>query len=121
MAFFDKLNDLANTATEKASCAIESGKTAISINREEKKINEYTCKIGEIVVQRLDCGMEPDSEISPLYDCIIAAREEIERLKCQQGDDGAWHPIEDEQIICCSCGCSNPPGTNFCGRCGAKL
>ena len=63
MAFFDKLNDLAATATEKASSAIESGKTAITVNREEKKIQDYTCQIGEIIVKRLDCGMEPDSEI----------------------------------------------------------
>lgn len=121
MAFFDKLNDLANTATEKANSAIESGKTAISINREEKKISEYTCKIGEIIVKRIDCGMEPDDEISQLYDCIVMAREEIERLKCQQGDDSAWHPIKEDQKMCGSCGYSNPPGTKFCGGCGNKL
>ena len=79
MAFFDKLNDLANTATEKASSAIESGKTAISIKQEEKKIQDFTCQIGSIIVKKLDSGMEPDSEISELYDRILAARREIEK------------------------------------------
>ncbi len=45
MAFFDKLNDLANTATEKACSAIESGKTAISVNREEKKYRTLPAKL----------------------------------------------------------------------------
>ncbi len=123
MAFFDKLNDLAATATEKASSAIESGKTAINVSREEKKIQDFTCQIGEIIVKRLDCGMEPDSEICDLYQCILAARKEIEKLQAEQG---ALKPQPEEccgqqPVYCGQCGESNPPGTRFCGACGARL
>ena len=121
MAFFDKLNDLAATATEKASSAIESGKTAITVNREEKKIQDYTCQIGEIIVKRLDCGMEPDSEICELYHCILAARQEIERLQSEQCEPPVQECCGEQPIYCNHCGESNPTGTRFCGACGARL
>lgn len=121
MAFFDKLNDLANTATEKASSAIESGKTAISVNREEKKIQDYTCQIGEVIVKRLDCGMEPDSEISELYACILAARQEIEKLRAEQCEPIQQECCGEQPVYCSNCGESNPTGTRFCGACGARL
>ncbi|MEY8295571.1 hypothetical protein AAK943_01250 [Emergencia timonensis] len=122
MAFFDKLNDLANTATEKACSAIESGKTAISVNREEKKIQDFTCQIGEVIVNRLDNGMKPDPELSELYHCILAARREIERLQSEQCEPPCQECCPEERpIFCCHCGQSNPPGTLFCGGCGARL
>ena len=121
MAFFDMLNDLANTATEKAGSAIENGKAAISISREEKKIRGFSCQIGEIIVNRLDCGMEPDPEIRGLYNCILAARREIERLRSETCEPSCEECCTEEPILCPHCGQGNPPGSLFCCGCGTRL
>ena len=54
MALRDKLNSLAAEAASKANTAIENGKLSLKINNEEKKIDEFTLNIGELVLDKLD-------------------------------------------------------------------
>ncbi|MFQ7739414.1 MAG: hypothetical protein ACLRJC_17565, partial [Emergencia timonensis] len=75
-----------------------------------------------VIVNRLDNGMKPDPELSELYHCILAARREIERLQSEQCEPPCQECCPEERpIFCCHCGQSNPPGTLFCGGCGARL
>ena len=75
MALRDKLNSLAAEAASKANTAIENGKLSLKINNEEKKIDEFTLNIGELVLDKLDGGETFDDEIMALYSSIQAARE----------------------------------------------
>lgn len=79
MALRDKLNSLAAEAASKANTAIENGKLSLKINNEEKKIDEFTLNIGELVLDKLDGGETFDDEIMALYSSIQAAREVIAR------------------------------------------
>ena len=63
MALRDKLNSLAAEAASKANTAIENGKLSLKINNEEKKIDEFTLNIGELVLDKLDGGETFDDEI----------------------------------------------------------
>ncbi len=122
MAFLDKMGDaltnLAATATEKAGSAIESGKLALKISGEERKISEATMKLGELLLARIDDGESYDEEIAVIYDEVRAARQAIDEAKAQQQD-------KDEEAVeegtCPNCGQVNAPGTRFCSQCGSKL
>ena len=81
MALRDKLNSLAAEAASKANTAIENGKLSLKINNEEKKIDEFTLNIGELVLDKLDGGETFDDEIMALYSSIQAAREVIARAR----------------------------------------
>lgn len=122
MEFFNKMGDaltnLAATATEKAGSAIESGKLALKISGEEKKISEATMRLGEIFLARLDACQGFDEEVMEVYDQIRAARETITEIRSQQKDDEI---VITEEGVCPTCGQANEPGTRFCCQCGAKL
>ena len=47
-----KANSLAKDAASKANTAIENGKLSLKINNEEKKIDEFTLNIGELILER---------------------------------------------------------------------
>ena len=72
MALRDKLNSLAAEAASKANTAIENGKLSLKINNEEKKIDEFTLNIGELVLDKLDGGETFDDAIMALYSSIQA-------------------------------------------------
>lgn len=114
MAFFDKLNKMANVATEKASGAIEVGKLNLKINTEEKKIEEATKEIGTCLLRSLDAGQDYDEAIMQLYEEIKTARAAIASIKAELANiTGA--------LICATCSAKNPPESKFCRECGAKL
>ena len=48
-----KANSLAKDAASKANTAIENGKLSLKINNEEKKIDEFTLNIGELILDQL--------------------------------------------------------------------
>ena len=72
-----KANSLAKDAASKANTAIENGKLSLKINNEEKKIDEFTLNIGELILDQLDGGETFDDEIMALYSSIQAARDVI--------------------------------------------
>lgn len=71
-----KANSLQRRAS-KANTAIENGKLSLKINNEEKKIDEFTLNIGELILDQLDGGETFDDEIMALYSSIQAARDVI--------------------------------------------
>lgn len=114
MAFLDKLNRMANVATEKASGAIEVGKLNLKINAEEKKIEESTTKIGDCLLRSLDADQEYDEGIMQLYEEIKTSRAVIASIKAELASiSGA--------LLCPSCSAKNPSESRFCRECGAKL
>ena len=92
MALRDKLNSLAAEAASKANTAIENGKLSLKINNEEKKIDEFTLNIGELVLDKLDGGETFDDEIMALYSSIQAAREVIAQPSRGRGRRGCPFP-----------------------------
>ncbi|MCX7771918.1 MAG: zinc ribbon domain-containing protein [Clostridia bacterium] len=114
MAFFDKLNNFANAASEKASGAIEIGKLNLKLGTEEKKIDDATMKLGASFLERLDAGSEYDEAILAIYEEIKASRAAIASIKAELANlTGA--------MICTSCHAKNPPESKYCRECGNKL
>ena len=109
MALRDKLNSLAAEAASKANTAIENGKLSLKINNEEKKIDEFTLNIGELVLDKLDGGETFDDEIMALYSSIEASRQG------EEAEEDALSPT------CSSCGAALSQEDNFCAHCGVKV
>ncbi len=103
MAFFDKLSDLAKTASEKTSNAIESGKLHAKISAEERNITTITAKIGAYYLSKLDEGEELDEKVMNMYQGILDSRAVIEATKAdlevlngpKASEDEAEEPSED--------------------------
>ena len=106
MALRDKLNSLAAEAASKANTAIENGKLSLKINNEEKKIDEFTLNIGELVLDKLDGGETFDDEIMALYSSIQAAREVIARARADIEASRQGEEAEEDALspTCSSCG-----------------
>lgn len=120
-----KANTLASEAASKANTAIETGKLSLKINNEEKKIDEFTLNIGELILDKLDNGETLDDEIMALYSSIQASREviagaraEIE-AKRQAGEAG--EADFTTAAACTSCGEPLAQDANFCSNCGTKV
>jgi len=114
MAFFDKLNDLANAAGEKASGALEIGKLNLKLNSEEKKITEATEAIGACLLRSLDAGQDYDEAIMALYQEIKASRASIASMQAEIANLSGT-------VLCSACAAKNPPDSKYCRACGAKL
>ena len=109
MALRDKLNSLAAEAASKANTAIENGKLSLKINNEEKKIDEFTLNIGELVLDKLDGGETFDDEIMALYSSIQAAREVIARARADIEASRQGEEAEEDALspTCSSCGAAS--------------
>ena len=103
-----KANSLAKDAASKANTAIENGKLSLKINNEEKKIDEFTLNIGELILDQLDGGETFDDEIMALYSSIQAARDVITAARAGPA-------------VCESCGMPLTEDANYCANCGAKV
>ena len=123
MALRDKLNSLAAEAASKANTAIENGKLSLKINNEEKKIDEFTLNIGELVLDKLDGGETFDDEIMALYSSIQAAREVIARARADIEASRQGEEAEEDALspTCSSCGVALSQEDNFCAHCGVKV
>ena len=80
----------------KANTAIENGKLSLKINNEEKKIDEFTLNIGELILDQLDGGETFDDEIMALYSSIQAARDVITAARADIEEDTVlqWAHLE---------------------------
>ena len=114
-----KANSLAKDAASKANTAIENGKLSLKINNEEKKIDEFTLNIGELILDQLDGGETFDDEIMALYSSIQAARADIEANRQSAGP--ADEDVDDGPAVCESCGMPLTEDANYCANCGAKV
>lgn len=113
-----KANSLAKDAASKANTAIENGKLSLKINNEEKKIDEFTLNIGELILDQLDGGETFDDEIMALYSSIQAARDDIE---ANRQSAGPAEDVDDGPTVCESCGMPLTENANYCANCGAKV
>ena len=125
MALRDRLTSIATTVGGRANNAIENGKLNLKINGEERKIDEYTLHIGELIVERLDAGEAFDDEIAALYASIQASRDVIAAAKAdievnRQENEAmkkAAAPDAPEDPVCPACGtrCGTCPRGEACG------
>lgn len=125
MAFRDKLNNLAATATNKANSAIENGKLALRISNEERKISELTQTMGELLLDELDAGATFNDEIMALYSSIVSARESIACSKAEIDANRQAEEVIDVDVVvsstCEACGAALLENANFCPKCGTKV
>lgn len=121
-----KANSLAKDAASKANTAIENGKLSLKINNEEKKIDEFTLNIGELILDQLDGGETFDDEIMALYSSIQAARDVITAARAdieanRQSAGTVPEEEEDGPAVCAACGMPLTEDANYCANCGAKV
>lgn len=114
MAFWDKINNIAATASEKASGAIEVGKLNLKLATEEKKTEELTFQIGSTLLLRLDAGQEFEETIMALYEEVKTSRAAVASLHAEIANLTG-------SVICSSCQEKNPVDSKFCRECGSKL
>ena len=120
-----KANSLAKDAASKANTAIENGKLSLKINNEEKKIDEFTLNIGELILDQLDGGETFDDEIMALSSSIQAARDVITAaradIEANRQSAGPAEDVDDGPTVCESCGMPLTENANYCANCGAKV
>lgn len=126
MELFDKLTSLTVAAAERANNAIEAGRLSLKINSEESNILGLTLDIGELMVEKLDNGLDfDDDEIKALYASIQATRQTIADY---QAEIVANRPAAEEKAdpgeegpVCSQCGAPLAPDARFCDQCGTKV
>ncbi len=114
MVFWDKLNNIAATAGEKASGAIEIGKLNLKLGTEEKKIEDLIIQLGSTLLLNLDAGQAYDETIMALYEEVKAARAAIASLHAEIANLTG-------SLLCPSCQEKNPADSKFCRECGTNL
>lgn len=122
MAFLDKINDFAKTATEKTNNVIESTKLSVKVDSEQHNLNSIIQKIGEYYVAKLDAGETLDEEVMSMYEGVVASRNtiaemraEIESLKGPKAEAEA-----SEAKFCPYCGKELDITAKFCLNCGKQ-
>ena len=126
MAFLDKINDFAKTATEKTNNAIETAKLSAKIDSEQRSLNDIIRKIGEHYVAKIDAGEVLDEEVMAIYEGVLASRKtiaelraEIESLKTPKNPEGG--SAEDSSCkFCPYCGKELDVSAKFCLNCGKQ-
>lgn len=114
MAFWDKINNIAATAGEKASGVIEVGKLNLKLAAEEKKIEALTYQLGSSLLVSLDAGQEFEETIMALYEEMKASRAALASLHAEIANLTG-------SVICPSCLEKNPVDSKFCRECGSKF
>ena len=116
-----RANTLAAGAASKANAAIENSRLNLKISGEEKKIDAYTLNLGQLLLDQLDAGPDPqDDEIKALYAAIQACRQVIAQARAdieanRQSGSG------DAAPSCPNCGREVAVEDRFCSQCGARL
>ena len=109
MAFLDKINDFAKTATEKTNNAIETTKLSAKIDSEQRTLNDIIRKIGEYYVARIDAGETLDEEVMAIYEGVLASRNKITEMRSEiESLKAPKAPAEDSS-------------SKFCPYCGKNL
>lgn len=128
MAFFDKINDFAKTATEKTNNVIETTKLSAKIESEQRGINALVQKIGEYYVAKIDAGETLDEEVMAIFEGILNGRKnieemraEIETIKAPKEEVPAAEKEDSSNMkLCVSCGKEISADAKFCLNCGAQ-
>ena len=134
MAFFDKLNQIAKSATDIANEAIDSGKGMAKIKKEQYNIAEQYKKIGQYYYQQRTAGMTLAPEVEEFCVAVDLSKATIAELEEQMREAKTAQPDETDEVPCadvdvpvfeeCSCpkcGAAVAADALFCGKCGEKL
>ncbi len=129
MAIFNKLGDIAKSASKSAGDAIEISKLTAKIRAEKASIDQVKIDIGEIIWQQYADGEELTAALAELCEKIkdgLAAIEILENsiASIKEGEAAPppkpEAPAETTGLFCPSCGERIAPNSRFCGSCGAK-
>lgn len=119
MALFDKINDLAKSASEKTNNVIETTKLNNRISAEEKNIAAITSKIGQYYVSKLDADETLPDDVMSMFEGIKASREIIMATRAEIDSLNAPKPAETGSKFCTKCGAKLDAEARFCMSCGA--
>ena len=111
MAFLDKINDFAKTATEKTNNVIETTKLSAKVEAEQRNLNAIVRKIGEYYVAKIDSGETLDEEVMAIYEGVLASRKAIAEMRADMENLKAPKTTVSE----------NPSEAKFCPYCGKQL
>lgn len=124
MAFLDKINDFARTATEKTNNVIETTKLTAKVDAEQKNLNAIIQKIGEYYVARIDAGEVLDDEVMAIYEGVLTSRKAISEMKAEIETIKAPKPSAEEKPgeakFCPFCGKQLDVSAKFCLNCGKQ-
>lgn len=111
MAFLDKINDFAKTATEKTNNVIETTKLSAKVEAEQRNLNAIVRKIGEYYVAKIDSGETLDEEVMAIYEGVLSSRKAIAEMRADMENLKAPKTTVSE----------NPSEAKFCPYCGKQL
>lgn len=124
MAFLDKINDFAKTATEKTNNAIETTKLSAKIDSEQRTLNDIIRKIGEYYVAKIDAGEILDEEVMSIYEGVSESRNKIAEMRAEiESLKTPKAPVEKENgtsKFCPFCGKELDVTAKFCLNCGKQ-
>ncbi len=122
MAFLDKINDFAKTATEKTNTAIEITKLSAKIDTEQRTLSDIIKKIGEYYVAKIDSGEVLDDEVMAIYEGVKKSRSTIAEMRAEVESLKTVKPTADENKskYCPFCGKELDVSAKFCLNCGKQ-
>ena len=123
MAFLDKINDFAKTATEKTNNAIEATKLSAKAESEQRSLNAIIQKIGEYYVAKMDNGEVLDDEVMSIYEGVVASRKTITEIREEIEALKAPKEVPSEKAsskFCPYCGKEIEASAKFCLNCGKQ-
>lgn len=83
MAFFDRLNEMAKTVSEKATDSLETNKLIGDINLTKGNIQAYQRELGEFYWAKFAVGEQLEEEAMLICDKIVAAQDKIRDMEAQ--------------------------------------
>lgn len=83
MAFFDRLNEMAKTVSEKTNDSLEINKLIGEINLTKGNIQSFQRELGEHFWAKFVTGEQFDDEAMMICDKIVAAQDKIHGMEAQ--------------------------------------
>ena len=83
MAFFDRLNEMAKTVSEKTNDSLEINKLIGEINLTKGNIQSFQRELGEHFWAKFVTGEQFDDEAMMICDKIVAAQDKIHDMEAQ--------------------------------------